>query len=378
MGTHHFNKLPIENPLVQAIHTAVKGRARYKVNGLYRSEALKRYLELKLSEKTGIQQVRANHYTGNVLVLFPSNFSQNAIATLIQDTVLDYRQQNRKSSVRTSYISTAQEAKNFPVNQGKVNEFAANGQQKTAVVVAPQNKTDASEIQDIAGAAVLTEMPVQQPIDKTGRQLILVSGTAVGTLIVCTTLLHRYGLDESILLAIQKLHAPLLDRIMIGITSLGGSVGLLLICLALGTGPLYYKRPSEATTFGIATIGAIGLNYLLKERFGRARPALWDRIVHVGHYSFPSGHAMMSMVIYGFLGYTLAKQFPQHRGKIFAATILLIAAIGFSRLYLGVHWPTDVVAGYAVGLLWLIACILGVNLWKQYCLPERRLQLAVV
>ncbi|WP_017742150.1 phosphatase PAP2 family protein [Scytonema hofmannii] len=326
MGIPHFNKLPEQNPLVQALHTAVKGRARYKVNGLYRSEAFKRYLELKLSNEKGIQQVSANQYTGNVLVLFTNDRSPNAIALLIQNIVFDYRQQIGKSSI----------------------------------------KTEAEKIPEVASKAILAEMPLQQPIDKAGRQLILVSGTAVGTLIVSTLLLHRLGLDESILLAIQRLHTPLLDRIMIGITSLGGSVGLPWICLAFATSPIYYNRRSEVTTFGIATVGAIALNYLLKQRFGRARPALWDWIVNVGHYSFPSGHAMMSMVIYGFIGYTLAKEFPHQRKQIFALTILLIAAIGFSRLYLGVHWPTDVAAGYAVGLLWLIVCILGFNLWRKY------------
>lgn len=376
MGIPHLNKLPEPNPLVQALHTAVKGRARYKVNGLSRSSAFKRYLELKLSHEKGIKQVSANHYTGNVLVLFSSDCSPNAIASLIQNVVFDYKQQIAKSSIKTSDISTAKEEKFSPVNKIKINAFAANApQQKTAVMVAPENKTEAEKIPEVASKAILAETPLQQPIDKAGRQLILVSGTAVGTLIASTVLLHKLGLDESILLGIQRLHTPLLDRIIIGITSLGGSVGLLLICLAFVTSPVYYNRRSEATTFGIATLGAIALNYWLKKWFGRARPALWDRIVNVGHYSFPSGHAMMSMVVYGFIGYTLAKEFPHQRKQIFALTILLIAAIGFSRLYLGVHWPTDVAAGYATGLVWLIACILGFNLWRKYRLSKQPLTL---
>lgn len=67
---------------------------------------------------------------------------------------------------------------------------------------------------------------------------------------------------------------------------------------------------------------------------------------------------MVSIVIYGFTGYILAKQFPEWRFWIYGLTVFLVAAIGFSRLYLGVHWLTDVTAGYAAGLVWLIACIL--------------------
>jgi undecaprenyl-diphosphatase len=153
---------------------------------------------------------------------------------------------------------------------------------------------------------------------------------------------------------------------MLGITFLGDPVVLLLICLGLGTGPLYYNRQNEATTLRIAAVGAIGLNCWLKLLFGRARPALWKHIVDVGLHSFPSGHAMASIATYGFISYILAKQFPQWQRQIFAFTAVLIVAIGFSRLYLGVHWPTDVVAGYAAGLVWLIVCVLSLELWQKY------------
>ncbi len=330
MGTPPLHKLPNENSLVWAIHTAVKGRARYKVSGLHQDEALKRYLELRLSQKEGIAQVRANHLTGNVLVIFHPDKNPNAIALLVEFIVLDYIKEVRKLPVRT-YISTApEEGKNLLINKRKLN--------KPKISPWHVSSTDS---------------------------LLLLSG-AVCTLVCGTLVLHAYNLDTRILLAIQKLHTPISDRIMLGITFLGDPVSLLLICLGLGIGSLYYKRRLEATTLGIAAVGAIGLNYLLKVRFGRARPALWDRIINVGLHSFPSGHAMVSMAIYGFIGYILAKQFPQSQEQIFALTVILIGAIGFSRLYLGVHWPTDVIAGYAVGLVWLIACIITLELWQKY------------
>ena len=360
MGTPNFDKLPNENPLVRAIHTAVKGRARYKVSGLHYSEDLKRYLESRLSEEEIIAQVHANHITGNVLVIYDPDKSPNAIALLLQDIVLDYRKQVRKLPVTTTaYINTAKEAAknlpiNLPINKGELNQPKADAQKQK-------------------GKAILSQTHTKKQLDQPGNQLVLVSG-AVSSLVLCTGLLHKYNLDTSILLAIQKLHTPLFDRIMLGITSLGDPAVLLLVSLGLGFGLQYHNRRSQATTLGIVAIGAIGLNCLLKLLFGRARPALWDRIIHVGLHSFPSGHAMVSIVIYGFIGYILAKQFPQWRGRIFALTFVLIVAIGFSRLYLGVHWPTDVVAGYAAGLVWLIACIERLELRQKYNSLGRHLQ----
>jgi undecaprenyl-diphosphatase len=318
-----LNHFPNGNPLIQALHTAVKGRARYKVSGLYYSEGLKIYLESKLSEEKIITQVRANPVTGNVLVLFHPEINPNVIAWLLQEIVLDY----------TKII-------------GKL----------------PKKTTNTN-----AAPTKANNLPVHKQLNKANNKLVLVSG-AVSTFILCATLLRRSGLDEVILLTIQKLHTPLLDRIMLGITFLGEPLVLLLVCLGLATRSAYNQRPGEATTLGLAAVGAIGLNIFLKELFRRARPVLWDHLVNVRHYSFPSGHAMASMVIYGFIGYTLAKQFPQHRRLIFAGTAALILAIGLTRLYLGVHWPTDVVAGYAVGLVWLAACIQRIETGKKFSL----------
>ena len=172
-------------------------------------------------------------------------------------------------------------------------------------------------------------------------------------------------IDRSILLTLARLHTPLLDRVMVGITFLGEPSFLLIICLGVGSWLLYRRQRSAATTLAIAGIGAIGLNFLLKNLFARTRPLLWQRIVDVTNYSFPSGHAMISLVIYGMLGYLLATRFKRWWRSIFTVTILLIAAIGFSRLYLGVHWPTDVLAGYAAGLVWLVACILSLEVWRE-------------
>ncbi len=176
---------------------------------------------------------------------------------------------------------------------------------------------------------------------------------------------ESYAFDTSILLALRKLHTPLGDQIMLGFTFLGEPNLLLVISLSLGIVLLARNHRSEATTIALAGGGAIGLNLLLKKLFARARPQLWERVVDVRFYSFPSGHAMISMVIYGLLGYFLGSRFPKQRWLIYSLTVVLVAVIGLSRLYLGVHWPTDVIAGYTAGLVWLITCILSLEIWKE-------------
>ncbi|AUS99821.1 phosphoesterase [Nostoc sp. CENA543] len=303
--SHHSH----QQDLIQAIHTSVKGRGRFKVKGLHQSEFLAKHIELCLIKAENIVQVRANHLTGNVLVIFHPDCSHSAIASRLQDVVLDY-----SKATKTLPITTV-----------------------TA--------------------------PVQPQLNELNNQLILGSAAAT-TLMLSSGILYQYGLDEGILLGLQKLHNPLLDAIIKGVTFLGEPTFFLGICSALGMNLWQNQRQREAKALGLATIGAVVLNGLFKELFRRARPTLWDYIVNAVHYSFPSGHAMVSTAVYGCIGYILAKEFPQWRKQILTSTTVLILAIGFSRLYLGVHWPTDVLAGYAAGLLWLIVCILYLE-WEQ-------------
>ena len=176
---------------------------------------------------------------------------------------------------------------------------------------------------------------------------------------------ESFTFDKEILLTLRELHTPVLDKVMLGFTFLGEPVILLIVCLILSIWLLTRGQRSQATILIIAAAGAVALNNLLKLLFGRARPMLWERIVDVGQYSFPSGHAMISMVIFGMIGYLLSSKFPLWRIGIISLTILLVTGIGLSRLYLGVHWPTDIVAGYAAGLVWLITCIFSFQVWQE-------------
>jgi membrane-associated phospholipid phosphatase len=172
--------------------------------------------------------------------------------------------------------------------------------------------------------------------------------------------------DTQTLYALRQLHTPNLDAFMKGITFLGEPSFLIVITIGFAATLLSQRQVAEAIALPVSALGATALTYLLKIVFARTRPELWQRIVDVNFYSFPSGHATISLVIYGLIGYLLSTYLSQvWQICIISLMVLLVLAIGFSRLYLGVHWPTDVIAGYAAGSVWLIASIFTLRLYHS-------------
>lgn len=142
------------------------------------------------------------------------------------------------------------------------------------------------------------------------------------------------------------------------ITALGGIPVLSLIMVAV-VGYLLQQRAYSAMWFVIvSTIGGILLSSALKIAFGRERPDIVLHLVTISTPSFPSGHAMLSAVVYLTLGALLAEIVPRRAGKIYFLTVAMVLTflIGLSRIYLGVHYPTDVLAGWAIGLAWALFC----------------------
>lgn len=142
------------------------------------------------------------------------------------------------------------------------------------------------------------------------------------------------------------------------ITALGGISVLALVVLAV-VGYLFRQRAFEAVGLVlIATLGGTLLSFMLKSFFGRERPDATLHLVTVHSPSFPSGHAMLSAVVYLTLGALLAQVVPRRADKMYFLIVafILTLLIGLSRVYLGVHYPTDVLAGWSVGLAWAILC----------------------
>lgn len=102
----------------------------------------------------------------------------------------------------------------------------------------------------------------------------------------------------------------------------------------------------------LSTIGSYGLNSMLKKIFIRARPLKYFLIEQEG-YSFPSGHAMVSMSFYTTMTYLLVKNMSNQNAKkiLWIINFIIVTSIGFSRIYLGVHWPTDILVGYLLGYI---------------------------
>lgn len=173
------------------------------------------------------------------------------------------------------------------------------------------------------------------------------------------------AIDRAILLAIQQWQSPWLDRLMLGITALGDPYGLGLFSGLSLIGLGWRRRWPQAIMLAIATLGALSVNIGFKWVVSRQRPEdLWPHLVAANDFSFPSGHAMVSTVVYGLVGYYLMQRWRRWQAMILVGVTILVLAIGCSRLYLGVHWPTDVLAGFAAGLVWLITCILSLEVWQ--------------
>lgn len=163
--------------------------------------------------------------------------------------------------------------------------------------------------------------------------------------------------DEKILLWIHQFANPSLDQVMLAVTRLGNPSTVIPLA-GIGLSWLWWRRQWRvAAIFALTCLGGAVLSTGLKLVFGKSRPQLWPQLITETTYSFPSGHALGSMVFYGFSAYLLARRFHRQRVWIYALAVSLIISIGFSRLYLGVHWPTDVIAGYGIGFLWISVCI---------------------
>jgi undecaprenyl-diphosphatase len=171
--------------------------------------------------------------------------------------------------------------------------------------------------------------------------------------------------DEAVLLAFREdadrddPRGPVwVEEIARDITGLGGTAVLTLLTLAV-TGLFLLQRKWHLAIYVAAAVvtGTI-LSHLMKAGFDRPRPDLVAHGQHVYTASFPSGHSMVSAIVFLTLGALLAGTLKKRteRTYVMVLAMLLALMVGLSRIYLGVHWPTDVLGGWAVGTGWALVC----------------------
>ena len=169
-------------------------------------------------------------------------------------------------------------------------------------------------------------------------------------------------LDPVILQAIHARDTPTLTRLAFTLTWIGSPVVLVPVITLAATVLWRAKLRRDAVLLFAAMAGGAVLDTLLKLHFRRVRPDVPWAFVTEHSFSFPSGHSAGAVVLYGMITYLLWSHLGRawHRAAVTLVALLLIAGIGASRVYLGVHYPTDVAAGYLVGLMWLVP-VIGTN-----------------
>jgi len=164
----------------------------------------------------------------------------------------------------------------------------------------------------------------------------------------------------------MRAHAtPLGDHVAIAISFIGGPMAMTIIALVVG---MMLVRRSAWLTLSVwlaaFVVGAF-LDWMLKSMIRRPRPVGAERFIHGVSFSYPSGHSMGSLIGFAMLAYLLVELWPparRHRTVVVITTIALVLLVGWSRLYLGVHYLSDVIAGFAAGAVWVTACITGLEL----------------
>jgi membrane-associated phospholipid phosphatase len=164
--------------------------------------------------------------------------------------------------------------------------------------------------------------------------------------------------DTAIAIWVEKHGTETGESIFAKITLLGSAflvVASVVVALVL----LVRRSWTQLVFLAIGCAGVAPLHMLLAAAFHRPRPSFASEFVSNGSFSFPSGHAMESMVVYGILGFLTVERFPRSRSAVWIGWIGLVVLIGVSRIYLGVHYVSDIAAGFAAGFVWLFTCITG-------------------
>lgn len=166
-------------------------------------------------------------------------------------------------------------------------------------------------------------------------------------------------IDDLVILGLSQRWGPTLNQLMLGFTTVGDPFVVAGIAALAALALLWSRRWIDAGALAVAMAGAGLINHALKFSYQRLRPDLVEGPFKLSTYSFPSGHAMGSVVCYGMLAYLAVRLIrrPLPRAAVVAGAAAVVLLVGLSRVYFAVHFPTDVLGGYIAGLAWLLVSI---------------------
>ena len=206
--------------------------------------------------------------------------------------------------------------------------------------------------------------------EKNARYIIAMASLLVLFSVVFAFMVYRLHINElknfdySIIKFIQSRISEQLTSVMKIITFFGGQLGLVLAD-SISSIILFFFKKRYAVYIILSSIAGLVLNLLLKGFFERERPVFY-RLIEENGYSFPSGHSMSAMIFYISLAVILAKISKSKMVDIIIGILfaILIILIGISRIYLGVHYPSDVLAGFAAGGFVVCICSIALNYYE--------------
>ena len=169
---------------------------------------------------------------------------------------------------------------------------------------------------------------------------------------------EAFPFDAPMLLAIHAMANAGFDRVFLFMSAIGYAWGVIPVDVLLVFGLAIRRHYREALFASVSIIGSLLINVAAKHSFARARPGLWQAFVHENTYSFPSGHAMGSMtlawVVVLLCWYPRSHLSRSWRWPVTILAALFVLLVGLSRIYLGVHYPSDILAGWAAASVWVV------------------------
>jgi len=196
--------------------------------------------------------------------------------------------------------------------------------------------------------------PVRRPLGGVAVVVVLIAAAVALTYgVVAHNALA--GLDGDWRDGVVAHRTSVVTDVLVNASRFGSTPSLIVIALAAAALLVWRGRGADSVLIVVSTTGAILLGVLLKEIIERPRPVVADHVVLVNSWSYPSGHSLNSMAVLGLLTALAVRASPglPRRVALVVVGAVLVGTIGFSRVYLGVHWPSDVLGGWLIGLCWI-------------------------